>query len=155
MRVLIDDTGEHVLHPPQRVLKDGCCVFHFDYDGGWRRCTEGRWDGEDSGDMSLCNGTNRQFGGGSGEEEVGALVEVLPFIRVIMIVIQEFYLQSALHALSEPFIEALHVHFVALYVGEVPFVNEELADAAEFPVVVPEFSPAFYSVLSLCVNQPF
>jgi hypothetical protein len=26
---------------------------------------------------------------------------------------------------------------------------------AEFPVVVPEFSPAFYSVLSLCVNQPF
>jgi hypothetical protein len=83
---------------------------------------------------------------------VGALVEVLPFIRVIMMVIREFHLQSALHALSEPFIEASHVHFVALYVGEVLFVDEELADAAEFPVVVPEFCSALYPVLPLRVN---
>jgi hypothetical protein len=152
MRVLIDDAGKHVLHPPQRVLKDGCRVFRFDYDCGWRRCTEGRWDGEDGRDASLCNGTDRRFSGGSSEEEVGTLVEVLPFIRVIMIVIQEFHLQSALHALSEPFVEASHVHFVALYVGEAPFVNEKLADAAEFPVVVPEFCSALYPVLPLCVN---
>jgi hypothetical protein len=152
MRVLIDDAGEHVLHPPQRVLKDGCHVFHFDYDGGWQWCTEGRWDSEDSGDVSLCNGTDRRFSGGSGEEEVGALVEVLPFIWVIMIVIREFHLQSALHALSEPFVETLHVHFVAFYVGEAPFVDEELADAAEFLVVVPEFGSALYPVLPLRVN---
>jgi hypothetical protein len=152
MRVLIDDASEHVLHPPQRVLKDGCCVFRFDYDGGWWRCTEGRWDGEDSGDASLCNGTDRQFGGGSGEEEVGTLVEVLPFIRVIVVVIWEFYLESAFYSFSESFIEASHVHLVAFYVGEAPFVDEELADAAEFSVVVPEFGSALYPVLPLRVN---
>jgi hypothetical protein len=78
-------------------------------------------------------------------------MEVLPVIWVIIIVIREFHPQSALHALSEPLIEPSHVHFVSLYVGEAPFVNEELADAVEFPVVVPEFGPAFNSVLSLRV----
>jgi hypothetical protein len=78
-------------------------------------------------------------------------MEVLPFIQVIMIVIWEFHLQSVFYALSEPLIEASHVHFVALYVGEAPLVNEEFADAAEFPVVVPEFGPASNSVLSLHV----
>jgi hypothetical protein len=38
---------------------------------------------------------------------VGALMEVLPFIWVIMIVIQEFHLQSVLYALSEPLILAV------------------------------------------------
>jgi hypothetical protein len=69
--------------------------------------------------------------------------------------VREFYLQSAFDSLSEPFIKASHVHLVALYVGEAPLVNEELANMAEFPVVVHEFGPAFYSILSLCVNQPF
>jgi hypothetical protein len=82
---------------------------------------------------------------------VGALVEVLPFIRVIMIVIREFHLQSVFYALSEPLIKASHVHFVVLYVGEAPLVNEEFADVAEFHVVMPEFGPAFNSILSLCV----
>jgi hypothetical protein len=66
--------------------------------------------------------------------------------------IREFYLQPAFHLLSEPFVETLHVHFVPLYVGEAPFVNEELANAVEFSVVVPEFSSALYPVLLLCVN---
>jgi hypothetical protein len=57
-------------------------------------------------------------------------MEILPFIRVIMIVIREFHLQSTFYSLSEPFVEALHVHLVVLYVGEAPFVDEELADAA-------------------------
>jgi hypothetical protein len=57
---------------------------------------------------------------------VGALMKVLPFIQIIMIVIWEFYLQSALHALSEPLIEPSHVHFVSLYVGEAPFVMRNL-----------------------------
>jgi hypothetical protein len=47
MCVLVDDTGKHVLHPPQRVLKNGCHVFRFDYDGSWWWCTEGRRNGED------------------------------------------------------------------------------------------------------------
>jgi hypothetical protein len=68
--------------------------------------------------------------------------------------IREFYLQPAFHSLSEPFVETSHVHLVPLYVGEAPFVNEELANAAEFSVVVPEFSSALYPVLPLCVNQP-
>jgi hypothetical protein len=79
-------------------------------------------------------------------------MEVLPFIRVIMVMIWEFYLQSAFYSLSEPFIETSHVHLVLLYVGEVPFVNEEFADAAEFSVVMPEFGSALYPVLPLCVN---
>jgi hypothetical protein len=64
-------------------------------------------------------------------------VEILPFIWVIMVMIQEFYLQSAFYTLSEPFVESSHVHFVALYVREAPLVNEEFANAAEFSVVVP------------------
>jgi hypothetical protein len=79
-------------------------------------------------------------------------MEVLPFIQVIVVVIQEFYLQPAFHSLSEPFIETSHVHFVLLYVREVPFVDEELADAAKFSVVVPKFGSALYPVLPLCVN---
>jgi hypothetical protein len=78
-------------------------------------------------------------------------VEILPFIQVIVVMVREFYLQSAFDSLSEPFIEASHVHLVALYVGEVLFVDEGLADVAEFPVVVPEFGPAFNSILSLRV----
>jgi hypothetical protein len=58
MHVLVDDAGEHVLHPPQGILKDGCRVFRFDYDSGWRWCTEGRRNGEDGGDAGLCNGAN-------------------------------------------------------------------------------------------------
>jgi hypothetical protein len=54
--------------------------------------------------------------------------------------------------LSELLIETSHVHLVPLNVGEAPFVNEELANAAEFSVVVPEFSSALYPVLPLCVN---
>jgi hypothetical protein len=81
-------------------------------------------------------------------------MEILPFIRVIVVVIWEFYLQPAFDSLSEPFTEASHVHFVLLYVREVPFVQEELADAAELSVVVSKFSSALYSVLPLCINQP-
>jgi hypothetical protein len=69
-----------------------------------------------------------------------------------MIVIREFHLQSTFYSLSEPFVEASHVHLVALYVGEAPFVNEELANVAEFSVVVPEFCSALYPVLPLRVN---
>jgi hypothetical protein len=152
MHVLIDDAGKHVLHPPQRVLQDGCCVFRFDYDGGWQWCTEGRWDGEDGGDVSLCNSTNRRFGSGSGKEAVGALMEVLPFIWVIVVMIREFHLESAFYSSSEPFVKASYVHLVALYVGEAPFVDKELADVAEFSVVVPEFCSALYPVLLLHVN---
>jgi hypothetical protein len=76
-------------------------------------------------------------------------MEILPFIRVIMVVIWEFYLQPAFDLFSELLIEALHVHFVPLYVGEAPFVQEEFADAAEFSVVVPEFGSALYSILPL------
>jgi hypothetical protein len=54
--------------------------------------------------------------------------------------------------LSEPFIETSHGHFVLLYVGESPFVEEELADAADVLVVVPEFGSALYPVLPLCIN---
>jgi hypothetical protein len=79
-------------------------------------------------------------------------VEILPFIWVIVVMIWEFYLQPAFYSLSEPFIETSHVHLVLLYVREAPFVNEELADAAEFSVVVPEFGSALYPVLPLCVN---
>jgi hypothetical protein len=79
-------------------------------------------------------------------------VEILPFIWVIMVMIWEFYLESAFYSLSEPFVKASHVHFVALYVGEAPLVNEELANAAEFSVVVPEFCSALYPVLPLLVN---
>jgi hypothetical protein len=81
---------------------------------------------------------------------VRTVVEILPFIWVIMVMVWEFYLQSAFDLLSEPFIETSHVHLVALYVGQALLVNEELANTAEFPVVVPKFGPAFYSVLSLC-----
>jgi hypothetical protein len=66
--------------------------------------------------------------------------------------IWEFYLQSAFHSLSEPFIKTSHVHLVLLYVGEAPFVNEELADGVELSGVVPEFSSTLYPVLPLCVN---
>jgi hypothetical protein len=69
-----------------------------------------------------------------------------------MVMIWEFYLESAFYSLSEPFVKASHVHLVALYVGEVPLVNEELANAAEFSVVVPKFCSALYPVLSLHVN---
>jgi hypothetical protein len=55
VRVLVDDAGEHGLHPPQRVLKDGCRVFRFDYNGGWQRCTEGRRNGEYGRDVGLCD----------------------------------------------------------------------------------------------------
>jgi hypothetical protein len=30
----------------------------FDYGGGWRQCTEGRRNGEDSRDAGLCNSAN-------------------------------------------------------------------------------------------------
>jgi hypothetical protein len=69
-----------------------------------------------------------------------------------MVMIREFFLQPAFHSLSEPFIETSHVHLVPFYVGETPFVNEELADVAEFSVVMPEFSSALYPVLLLCIN---
>jgi hypothetical protein len=83
---------------------------------------------------------------------VGTLMEVLPFIWVIIVMIQEFYLESAFYSFSEPFIEASHVHLVALHVGEAPLVNEELTNVAEFSVVVPEFCSALYPVLPLRVN---
>jgi hypothetical protein len=79
-------------------------------------------------------------------------VEILPFIQVIVVVIWEFYLQPAFDLSSESFIKTSHVHFVPLSVGEVPFVEEELADVVELSVVVPEFSSALYPVLLLCVN---
>jgi hypothetical protein len=69
-----------------------------------------------------------------------------------MVVIWEFHLQLAFHLFSELLVEASHVHFVPLYVGEVPFVQEEFADVAKFLVVVPEFGSALYSVLLLCIN---
>jgi hypothetical protein len=69
-----------------------------------------------------------------------------------VVMIREFYLESAFYSLSEPFVEASHVHLVALYVGEAPLVNEELANVAEFSVVVPKFCSALYPVLPLCVN---
>jgi hypothetical protein len=83
---------------------------------------------------------------------VHTLVEILPFIQVIMVVIRESYLQPAFHSLLEPFVETSHVHFVPLYVGETPFVKEELADAVELSVIVPEFGSALYPVLLLCIN---
>jgi hypothetical protein len=79
-------------------------------------------------------------------------MEVLPFIWVIVVMIQEFYLQSAFYLLSEPFIETSHVHFVLLNVGEVLLVNEELANAVELSVVVPKFCSALYPILPLRVN---
>jgi hypothetical protein len=79
-------------------------------------------------------------------------MEILPFIWVIVVVIQEFYLQPASHSLSEPFVETSHVHFVLLYVGEALFAEEELADAGELSVVVPKFGSALYPVLPLCIN---
>jgi hypothetical protein len=79
-------------------------------------------------------------------------MEVLPFIRVIVVMIWEFHLQSTFHLLLEPFVKTSHVHLVPLNVREVPFVNEELANAAEFSVVVPEFCSALYPVLPLRVN---
>jgi hypothetical protein len=79
-------------------------------------------------------------------------VEILPFIQVIIVVVREFYLQSSFYAFSEPLVETSHVHFIPLYVGETLFVDEELADAAEFPIIVPEFGPALYSIPFLCFN---
>jgi hypothetical protein len=79
-------------------------------------------------------------------------MEVLPFKPVIMVMIQEFHLQSTFHSLLELFVETSHVHLVPLYVGEALFVNEEFADAAEFSVVMPQFGSALYPVLLLCVN---
>jgi hypothetical protein len=79
-------------------------------------------------------------------------MEVLPFIRVIMVMIREFYLQSAFYSPPELFVETSHVHFVPLNVGEAPLVNEELANVAEFSVVVPEFCSALYPILPLRVN---
>jgi hypothetical protein len=79
-------------------------------------------------------------------------VEILPFIWVIVVVIREFYLQPVFHSLSEPFVKTSHVHFVPLYVREVPFVEEELADVAELSVGVPEFGSALYPILPLCIN---
>jgi hypothetical protein len=79
----------------------------------------------------LCDGADRRLGGGSGKEEMCAFMEILPFIWVIIVVVQEFHLQSAFHAFSELLVEPSHVHLVLLYVGEAPFVDEELADAAE------------------------
>jgi hypothetical protein len=77
---------------------------------------------------------------------------ILPFIWVIMVVIQEFYLQAAFDPFSEPFVKTSHVHFVPLYVREAPFVQEEFADVAELSVIMTKFGSALYSVLPLCVN---
>jgi hypothetical protein len=66
--------------------------------------------------------------------------------------VREFYLQSAFDSLSEPFIEASHVHLVVLYVREAPLVNEELANTAEVSVVVPKFCSTLYPVLPLRIN---
>jgi hypothetical protein len=81
-------------------------------------------------------------------------VEILPFMQVIMVVIWEFYLQPAFYPPPELFVKTSHVHFVLLYVREVLFVEEELVDAVELSVVVPEFGSALYPVLLLCINQP-
>jgi hypothetical protein len=85
---------------------------------------------------------------------VCTLIEILPFIQVIVVVIWEFHLQPAFDLFLdlEPVIETLHVHLISLYVGEVPFVQEEFADAAELSVVMPKFSSALYSILPLCIN---
>jgi hypothetical protein len=77
------------------------------------------------------------------------LVEILPFIQVIMVVIQEFYLQPALDLFLESLVETSHVYFVALYVREALFVQEKLTDAAELPVIMLEFSPPLYYILPL------
>jgi hypothetical protein len=58
MHVLVDDAGEYVLHPLQGILKYRYCVLHFDYDGSWRRCTEGRGNSEDDVDTGLSNGAD-------------------------------------------------------------------------------------------------
>jgi hypothetical protein len=79
-------------------------------------------------------------------------MEILPFIWVIVVVIQEFYLQPALDLFPESFIKTLHVHFVPLHVREAPLIEEEPADVAELSVVVPEFGSALYPVLLQCVN---
>jgi hypothetical protein len=79
-------------------------------------------------------------------------MEGLPFIQIIRVVIWELHLQPAFDTLLEPFIETFHVQFVLFYVGEVPFVQKEFADTAEFLVVVPKFCSAFYPILFLCVN---
>jgi hypothetical protein len=71
---------------------------------------------------------------------------------VIIVVIQEFYLQPAFDPFLEPFIKTLHVHFVPLYVREALFVQEKFADAAELSVIMPKFGSALYSILLLCVN---
>jgi hypothetical protein len=47
--------------------------------------------------------------------------------------------------------QTLACTFVSLYVGEALLVNEELANTAAFPVIVPEFGPTFNSILSLHV----
>jgi hypothetical protein len=58
VRVLVDDAGKHGLYPPQRILKYGYRVLCFDYGSDWRQSTEGRGNGEDGGDMGLCNGAD-------------------------------------------------------------------------------------------------
>jgi hypothetical protein len=58
VHVLVDDAGKYVLHPPQGILKYRYCVLRFDYGGGWWRCTEGRGNGKDSGDVGLSNSAN-------------------------------------------------------------------------------------------------
>jgi hypothetical protein len=83
---------------------------------------------------------------------VCTLVEILPFIQVIVVMIWEFYLQPDFGPFSEPFVKTSHVHFVPLYVGEVPFVQEEFADVVELSLIMPKFSSALYSILPLCVN---
>jgi hypothetical protein len=79
-------------------------------------------------------------------------VEILPFIWVIMLVIQELHLQPAFDVLLESLVKTAHVHFVPLYVEETSLVEEEFTDVAEYIVVVPEFGSALYSILSLHVN---
>jgi hypothetical protein len=68
---------------------------------------------------------------------VHTLVEILPFIQVIMVVIQEFYLQPAFDLFLELFIKTSHVHFILLYVGEVLFIQEKFADVVELLVIMP------------------
>jgi hypothetical protein len=53
--ILVAGASKHVLHPPQSVLEYGYHVLCFDYDNGWWRCTDGRGNSEDSGDVGLCN----------------------------------------------------------------------------------------------------
>jgi hypothetical protein len=55
MRILVDDTGEYVLHPLQGILEYSYRILHFDYGSSWQWCTEGRWNSEDGGDVGLCN----------------------------------------------------------------------------------------------------